>query len=232
MLFLCFAALDIPVQDWSLRSPLPGVYACLEWAFLPLRNQLTIYQRYCRSGCSWSCVKFLRFRCRQKWRKNTTSRHSFSADLLWTPHGQHCDWGCSDIASHCPSTPMWLEKTVLELLILLETGASCVELRAEWIYLWLTTPSSQFMGFPNHLVFMADTFTPLCILYTRFSKCSSLSWFVSVSFSWVRSDPLKHGSPDSIINSQEVSRLQHPGELLGDEVLFLTLYCWIDSGSL
>lgn len=116
----------------------------------------------------------------------------------WAALWLRVQWHCFTLPQHT----MWLEKTVLELLILLETGASCVELGAEWIYLWLTTPSSQFVGFPNHLVFMADTFTPLCILYTRLSKCSSLSGFVSVSFSWVRSDPLKHGSPDSIINSQ------------------------------
>lgn len=210
ILFFC-SAVGIPVQEWDLRSP--PLVCILAWDGLFLLWKTIIYQGYCQNGCNWSCAKFLVVLSTDGNEGERTHPDTVSMDQLGSI--MMVQW-------HCLKLPQNNYLCVLRkqsgssFLHLVRVRSFCVELRAEQDQ---TIPLSQLVG--SAIIWFLWLMLHSASLILNFQD-SSIDGFLSVSFHWVKSDHVKHGSPDSIFYSQEASGLQHPGELLGEN-LFITL---------
>lgn len=211
ILLFCCAAVGTPVQEWDLRSP--PLVCMLAWDGLFFLWKIIIYQGYCWNGCNWSYAKFLLVLSTEN-----TSRHNFSLDQLGSI--MMVQWHCLKLSQ---STCVCWENSLGALFfILLESGTFVWNWERSRICLWQTILLPQLVGsLIIWFLWLIPSLHSASLILNN--EDSSIGWFVSVSFHWVKSDHMKHGSPDSSFYSQEASGLQHSGELL-DEILFLTLY--------
>lgn len=172
------------------------MHTCLGWAFLPLKNHYLpgILLEWLQLEL---CKIPLSSKFRRKWRRENTSRHNFSVDQLGSI--MMVQWHCLKLPQNTTCV-CWGNSLGAPFLILLELGASVWNWELSRIYLWWTIPSSQLVGSVIiWFLWLTPSLHSASLILN--AQDSSVGGFLSLSFHWVKSDHMKHGSPDSIFCS-------------------------------